>query len=519
MIGLDKSKDVEKRQTYKMSSPDIVELFAPISTSSAGVVVNDQTSLQATAVWSCIRLLAESVASLPLNTFERTKNGKEKAYENSLFSLLKYAPNPEMTSFSFFEMAVVHLLMRGNFYAEKDYGTWSPKPLALWPIPNDRVMPYRDETTNKLLYRISLPDGTYKTFGQDKMLHISGMGFNGITGLSAIDYFRQSIGLSLAAEEFGATFFGNGARPGGILEHPLKLGDKAYKRLEKSFNDRHKGLANAQRLSILEEGMKYHALQVAPNDAQFLQTREYQTVDICRIFNVPPEMIGVATKTSMKQEDMSIKFVTFCLRPWLVRIEAQLKTSMFGVKDRQKYFCEFNTNALLRGDFKSRMEGYAIARQNGWLNADEIRAMDNMNPLPKKQGKIYIAPMNYIPLDKMRELADSQIKEQESGEQSNPGSPKQDLADAKDGSPNPKRSLLPLQADIAERIVKRHKIDTASGNLKLKRFRSFIEDCTRSYCAFAEMEHSVTVDKVEALLQQNGYTSDALITILEDNDA
>lgn len=394
------SRWLEKRSTG-ITGKWLLDLFGGQPT-YAGKDVNEENAINFSAVYACVRIIAESIASLPLHIYQRLPNGgKQRAPEHPLYELLHDQPNPEMTSFTFREVMMGHLLLWGNAFAEIEWDLSTGKVRALWPIPPDRVQVYRDPQTLALQYRVTLPvTNEQKVLQEYQVLHIPGFGFNGVVGLSPIAVARQAIGLGLAAEEFGARFFGNGAQLNGVLEHPGQLSETAQENLRKSFEANYSGLSKSHRLMILEEGMKYTRIGIPPEDAQFLETRKFQVTEIARIFRVPPHMLADLERATFSNiEHQSIEFVVHTIRPWLVRWEQAIKWKLFLPSERKSFFAEFAVDGLLRGDIQSRYQAYAIGRQNGWLSADDIREMENMNPLPDGQGQIYLVNGNMIPAD------------------------------------------------------------------------------------------------------------------------
>lgn len=384
-------KWLEKRSGFANPSQEFIEVLTGSNKSATGRTVTPTTAMQASAVYACVRVIAETIASLPLFVFKTTEKGKEKAYKHPLFYILHDLANEEMTSFTFRETLMTHILLWGNAYAEIEYDQMG-NVKGLWPLRPDNVFPERN-SEGKLQYRVILPDGTGGILPKERVLHIPGLGYDGVIGLSPIAMARESIGLSLAAEEFGARFFGNGAKPGGVLEHPGKLSKEAMERLRTSWNEMHQGLSNQHRIAILEEGMQYKQLGIPPEDAQFLETRKFQIEEIARIFRVPLHLIQNLDRATFSNiEHQSIEFVVHTIRPWLVRWEQTLNWKLFA--NSRKFFAEFNVDGLLRGDIKSRYEAYATARQWGWLSVNEIRAMENMNPI--ENGDIYLQPLNMV---------------------------------------------------------------------------------------------------------------------------
>jgi len=365
--------------------------------SATGVQVTETSALYSSAVFACVRLLAETVASLPLPVYRRMlPRGKERAYNHPLYSLLHDSPNPWTTSYSFREALQGHLCTWGNAFAEIDWDMRTGRARALWQLRPDRMKVGKEN--NQLIYVYTLPDGTVAKLEAYRIWHIPGLGFDGLVGYSPIQLAREAIGLSLATEEFGARFFGNGARTSGVLKHPNKLSKPAEDRFRESWNEMHQGLSNQHRIAILEEGMEYQQISIPPEDAQFLETRKFQTNEIARFFHIPPHMIGDLDRATFGNiEQQSLEFVIYTLRPWLVRWEQSAHLKLMGPDERLQYFVEFLVEGLLRGDFVSRNQGYATARQWGWMSANDIRELENMNPLPDSQGDIYLIPMNMIP--------------------------------------------------------------------------------------------------------------------------
>ena len=349
---------------------------------SSGKVVNERTAIQTTAVYACVRVLSEAIAALPLHTYRHTSNGKEKAMDHNLYHLLHNEPNPEMTSFVFRETLMGHLLLWGNAYAQiiRD---GRGKVIALYPLMPDKMTVDRNEKGD-LIY-IYQKDGMSYVLKSEEVLHIPGLGFDGLVGYSPIAMAKNAIGMAIATEEYGAKFFSNGANPGGVLEHPGVVKDPA--RIRESWNSVYQGTGNAHKVAVLEEGMKFQSIGIPPEQAQFLETRKFQINEIARIYRVPPHMIGDLEKSSFSNiEQQSLEFVMYTLDPWVIRFEQAIVRSLLSPTEKKEYFVKFNVNGLLRGDYQSRMSGYAVGRQNGWLSADDIRELEDMNKLPIGSG-------------------------------------------------------------------------------------------------------------------------------------
>ena len=377
--------------------------------STSGKRVNERTAMQMTAVYACVRILAESVAGLPLHLYRYTDSGgKEKAIDHPLYFLLHDEPNPEMTSFVFRETLMTHLLLWGNAYAQI-VRNGKGEILGLYPLMPDRMTVDRD-SAGQLYYRYNASSDESPQTGRGEVIltptdvfHIPGLGFDGLVGYSPIAMAKNAIGMAIACEEYGARFFQNGATPGGIIEHPGKLTDPAAVR--DSWNQSFGGSVNSGKVAVLEEGMKYTPISISPNEAQFLETRKFQIDEIARIFRVPPHMVGDLEKSSFSNiEQQSLEFVKYTLAPWIARWEQAISRLLLLGDEKTQYFAKLNVDGLLRGDYQSRMSGYATARQNGWMSANDIRELENLDRIPPEDGgDLYLINGN------MTKLADAGI--------------------------------------------------------------------------------------------------------------
>lgn len=370
--------------------------------SSSGRRVTERTAMQMTAVYSCVRILSETLASLPLHIYESSETNSRKATKHPLYKLLHDEPNPEMTSFIFRETLMTHLLLWGNAYAQI-IRNGKGEVFALYPLMPDRMRVDRDEY-GQLYYEYMLSDsdanakesGAVRLSTQD-ILHIPGLGFDGLVGYSPIAMAKNAIGMAIATEEYGAAFFANGATPSGILTHPgvIKNPEAMRESWSKGFGGR-----NSHKVAILEEGMNYTPISIAPNEAQFLETRKFQLNEIARIFRVPPHMVGDLEKSSFSNiEQQSLEFVKYTLDPWVSRFEQAMTRRLLTDDEKKKYYIKFNVDGLMRGDYQSRMNGYATARQNGWMSANDIRALENLDLISDEEGgNLYLVNGNMLPL-------------------------------------------------------------------------------------------------------------------------
>ena len=359
---------------------------------TSGKNVNERSAMQVTAVYAYILILSESMAGLPLHTYRYLKDGaKEKAINHLLYRLLHDEPNPEMTSFVFRETLMSHLLLWGNAYAQI-IRNGKGEILSLYPLMPNRMTVDR-ASNGEIYYTYMVNDSdnpTLKAQGQvylrkDDVLHIPGLGFDGLVGYSPISMAKNAVGMALACEEYGAKFFENGASPSGVLEHPSTI--KNPDKLRESWNSLFKGSGNSHRVAVLEEGLTFKPIAISPNEAQFLETRKFQIDEIARIFRIPPHMVGDLEKSSFSNiEQQSLEFVKYTLNPWVTRWEQAIQRSLFLESEKREYFVKFNVDGLLRGDYASRMNGYATARQNGWMSANDIRELENMDLIPDELG-------------------------------------------------------------------------------------------------------------------------------------
>lgn len=378
--------------------------------------------MQMTAVYSCVRILSEAIAGLPLHTYRYMEDGgKEKALEHPLYRLLHDEPNSEMTSFVFRETLMGHLLLWGNAYAQI-IRNGKGEVVGLYPLMPNKMTVDRDVKGNLYYLYNRTPDDSPSTYDVNQVylnpvdvLHIPGLGFDGLVGYSPIAMAKNAIGIAIACEEYGAKFFANGAAPGGVLEHPGVVKDPA--RVRESWNSVYQGSSNSHRVAVLEEGMKYQSIGISPEQAQFLETRKFQINEIARIFRVPPHMVGDLEKSSFSNiEQQSLEFVKYTLDPWVVRWEQSMSRVLFSEQEKARFFIKFNVDGLLRGDYQSRMSGYAVGRQNGWLSANDIRQLENMDRLSEEQGgDLYLINGNMTKLHDAGIFAASTKKEREDG--------------------------------------------------------------------------------------------------------
>ena len=372
----------------------------------SGANVTEGTALTYSAFWAAVRLIANSVAALPLFLYRRLPaGGKERFTGHPLNRLLHDDFNPEMSSVVARQTLQQHALVWGNGYAEIERSV-SGAPLAIWPITPDRVIV--DRQNGRVVYRVAQSRGPEVVLQAEDVLHIPGLGFDGLKGYSVVQTFRETIGLPIATQRYGAQFFGNGAVSSLAVSHPGTLSDTAQRHLKESLNE---AIAGERKHSVLvlEENIKVERISIPPDDAQFLETQKFSVSEIARIFGVPPHMIGDLERATFSNiEHQAIEFVVNCLRPWLVIWEAEYRRKLIRPLEQQIQFAEHVIDGLLRGDTASRYAAYAIGRQWGWLSPDDVRELENMNPIAG--GNTYLVPINMMPADRLDEWVDKQVE-------------------------------------------------------------------------------------------------------------
>lgn len=392
---------------YSLDDPSIMDALWMDAGSMPPV--RPQRAVQTPAVYACTRILAESIAQLPLHLYQSTADGPKKADNLDEFYILHDEPNSYQTSYTWREQGEFQAALWGNAYSEIQRDTKTGRPMAFYPIPAWEVEPRLDTsrgTEPRKLYRINGMD-----YADTDIFHVMAPGWNGLAGISPIALMRASVTMSLNSDEFGANFFKNGTRLSGVLEHPGNLSAEAAGRLRSSWQDTYAGKANAGKVAVLEEGMKFNALTMPLADAQFIEQRKFQVTDIARIFRIPPHMVGDLERATFSNiEQQSIQFVQHTMMPWLARWEQELTRKLFAYSPTRKarYYAKFNLASLLRGDLKSRFDAYAVGRQWGWLSANDCREMEDLPPVAG--GDTYLSPMNMVPANRLDDIVDKQTE-------------------------------------------------------------------------------------------------------------
>ncbi len=383
-----------RRSTDERPTPRI--FFSPKT--NAGALVNHDTALNYAAVWACVRVITESLSQMAWHVFRQSGDARERMANHPADWVLSTQANQEMSAFTLREILVAWALTWGNGYAEIERDL-AGRVAALWPIAPDRVRVDRDRS-GQLVYDTLNKSAPNTVLLPSEMFHLHGLGFDGIQGYSVIGLARQSIGMGLAAEQYGSRLFANDSRPSGVLKHPggmATLSDPAIKRMKEDWQRIYAGQGQHE-IAILEEGMEFQAIGIPPDDAQFLETRRFQIQEISRWFRVPPHKIADLSRATFSNiEHQAIEFVVDTLVPWAMRLEQEANIKLFGL-NRQTLFTKLNVASLLRGDQQSRYTAYSTGRQWGWLSVNDVRRLEDMNPLPSHIGDVYLSPTNMTAL-------------------------------------------------------------------------------------------------------------------------
>lgn len=377
-----------------LSGEDIITVL-----SRAGVKIDENEAVKVAAVYACVNLISNHIGTINTHVFRRKGRGKERALEHPLYEILRWQPNPEMTALDFKKVMQAYRELWGNAYAEVERNRRGDV-VALWPIPPDVVAKKRDKSGD-LFYQVRLADNTETTLPESEMFHLRGFG-NGVIGCRFIELARGAISLAMATEDFGSKFFEQGAVASGIVEMPGKLSDKALEDFKRDFREKHQGLGKSHRVIFLEQGLKFHQLTIPNDNAQFLESRKFQVEEVARMFGVPLHKIAMLDKASFNNiEHQGIEYVQDCLEPRCAGWEQECRRVLLEKKDRKDMFVKFNLAKLMRGDAKTRGVYYQIMRQNGVMSANDIRELEDLDPLPPgKGGDEYLVNGNMVPINR-----------------------------------------------------------------------------------------------------------------------
>ena len=414
----------------------VEKLFGGGSDTLSGVKVDEDNVLGLSAVWCGVQVISGAVGFLPLVTYQRVgENGKTRTRTHRNYRLLHDAPNTAMNSLIWREAMQAHLLLWGNAYAEIEFGT-DGAGFSLWPRMPNRVRP--DVKGKEIIYILSESGKPERTVRQENMIHVKGLGFDGVKGYGLLDYAAESMGRAMAIEKFEAAFFGNGSAFGGWLEHPAQLSELAEANLRRSIESKHRGVEKAFGLGVLQEGMKYHQGGVEPEKAQLLESARFSITDVARWLDMPVHMLKELSNAHYNNiEHNAIEFVVWCLMKWLRRWELELNEKLFFEDERDEFFCEFVVEGLLRGDTLSRYQAYHTATTDGWMNRNEVRVAENRNPVPGLDE--FLTPVNMA--------AQPDVAEEEEEEM-----PEEDMEEP-EMTASMRAALEPLALNVCKRLV------------------------------------------------------------------
>jgi len=483
--------EVEKRATgYEV----IVESMAANREAAGTSIGQPSTALKLSAVFACVRILAETLGELPLILYEQQGDSRRRATSHYLYNLLHDSPNPLMTAFEFRETIQGHLALWGNAYIQIDYDARG-RVVELWPLmPNMMIDVRRDG--ERILYRYQLPNGQLIWLSSNNVWHLRGLGSDGLMGYSVVGFARKNFESGLMADEFAYRFYKNDARPGIVLEHPGELSPTAHENLRASWAEVHQGVEKSHKPAILEEGMKLHEVGMPLNDAQFIETRNFQIADVARWFRMQPHKIGhMENATFSNIEHQSIEHVVDTIQPWTRRWEQSIKQTLILPGDRQRYYAEFLLDALLRGDTAARYNAYAQGRQWGWMSANDIRRLENMNPV--EGGDVYLVPLNMIPAPQAGQQQDQNARQIDSAA----GQIANGIAETRDNRAAPTRlrlrsAYLGLYKDTAARVLRREVNDirgqmdkmTSARAMDSTKFLLWLEEFERDHADFVKKQ-------------------------------
>lgn len=382
-------------QRVSINDPNFWPTLFNYQPTASGQDITPYTAMQVSTVYACVKVLAETMASLPFQVFKRTDEGREVAINHPLYKLIHNKPNPIQSAFEYWEMAMAHVLLRGNHYSFIELNR-AGQLSALWPLnPATMIVEAVESTAGALTisrYLYTRQDGKQIIFRPEDIWHLKDISSDGLVGDSRIAQVANPIGLAKATEEHGSKYFANNASPGVLLVYPGKLSENARENLKKSFDKNHAGSGNAYKTHVLEEGLEIKHIGMSMEDSQFLETRRFQVEDIARIFRVPSILIQHPDKTATyaSSEQLMLAWVMHTVRPWAKRIENSVDNKFLP---GNMHYAEMNLDGLLRGDIKTRYEGYKVGREWGFMSANDIRRLENMNPIGGK-GDEYLRAMN-----------------------------------------------------------------------------------------------------------------------------
>lgn len=423
------------RAAFIRQQPGETRVYVPYR--QAGVVVSEDTALTNAAVWACVRVIAETVAALPWRVYRKTQSGREAMNSHAVDWLLNNQPNGEQTAFAFREQLMAHVLTWGNAYAEIERDG-AGRAIALWPITPDRANPRRTDTGD-LVYDVADDAGNKSTIAATNMIHLHGLGFDGLVGYSPVRMAARSIGLGIAQDTFGAAFYANGTTFGGLVEVPASMNAPQIADQEAYLNGKHRGPDNAFRIRVVANGMKYTQIGMPLTDAQFIESRKFSVTEVARWYRVPPHKIAdLERSTNNNIEHQSIEFVTDTIVPWVTRLEQEVNVKLFGARAVGSVYTKMSVNALMRGDAQSRANFYRLMTQMGAMSVNEVRDLEDLNGIGDA-GDEHLVQLNQTTLEKLVEAPPA-------ASQQTPADPPQAAAPNPNGNPDTPSNVMRREA-------------------------------------------------------------------------
>ena len=441
-----------------------------------GQSINPDSAMRFSGVWAAVRLISESIASLPLVLYQNKGKSREKAEDHPLYKILHDAPNDEMTSMQFREAMLVQLLLWGNSYSYIERAL-NNQVISLWPLEASQVEPergangeiqYRYRPTNRDVRPINMSTEE-RVFPKELILHVAGLSYNGLVGLSPIEYAKESIALGLASEEFASRFFANNAAPKSVIEVPVMPNQKDMDAFRESWEKEYKGLQNQSKIGILPLGAKIQNLSMPLEEAQFIEQRKFSIIEICRIFRIPPHLLqSMESSTNNNIEEQGLEFVTHCLRPWGVRIEQAINNKLISPKQSGNLFVEHNFEGLLRGNLSARFTAFSQAIQGGWMSRNEAREKENWNPEPDLDE--FLQPVN------MQVVGEEPPEPSKPEPLPSPNTEEQQKDKELAGAMKKERGILALIKESRGRVERRVAIQEKRGKIDFEDLNKFVED-------------------------------------------
>lgn len=492
---------VENRGAFgSLANPsnEFIQFMSGGQTSDAGVVVSPEMALKNMGLYAAITTIVEPLSHMPIPLIEIDGDNRIKRKDHPVHKLLNAVFNDEHHSMEGREMLFGHYLLRGNAFAQI-LRTRSGKPAQLWVLHPDRMRVER--RSGQLFYIYTTATGSEVVLPKSDILHLRNLtNSDGLLGVGFIQLAGNALGLSVATEKYASKLYQQGARPSGVIKHPAKLGDKTMDRLRKQFTELYAGIENYGKMAILEEGMEWQKLGLSAEEAQIMQSRKFQIEEIARGLRVPGHKVGLLDKATFSNiEHQNLEFIVFTLMGHARRFEYTVVRDLLSEQERGILEPKYNFNSLSRGDIKTRSEAYAIGRQWGWLSADDIRELEDQDPLPDGQGKIYLIPLNMVDAKRAQDVQDAGAAEPAPAQDPQGRKVKED-----NFRPAIRQAFMVTLIDGCDRLV-RKEVKAIGNILKSSSLRGTPEDFRKKAEAFYQELERDAVQIFESLGESVGF--------------